>query len=249
MVARYPQNMPPELCSFLDDAGISYASITSTLNYAWQEGIRFEGAYQYFQYFCHHTCNAEYLTSKELYRIVQHVFNLMTKRRPDMKAPLCLYEMKGTWNAPVFDVGKVKLYDTCSGSTWGQRLRHVKDFPDHELIVCTYSLNDPQYIRAILGNRRNGYNVHLICHSKFADEACWLKHELPDMEVYLRPDVHAKIVLFAPEVVLLGSDNFGKGGYFNVVTEFRSGALYQEIYNRLCRYLNIEKFDFLGGDL
>ena len=31
--------------------------------------------------------------------------------------------------------------------------------------------------------------------------------------------------------------------------EIRDKEVYNEMYNRLCRYLNIEKFDFLGGDI
>lgn len=246
---KYPKTLTPEQYDLLEEAGISYASLASTLNCAWTEGIRFDDARQFHKYcYYHYVGSEDYVRQQPFREITEKVYNIMLRNRPEYHGPFQMYEMQNISTSPVIDVGKVKVHNTTFDS-WGNRLRHIKDFPDLKLIISTYSLNNINYISAILGNRRYGKNIHLICHERFADGAVELKKALPLMCIYLRPDIHTKIVLLEPNIVFHGSDNFGKGGYFNEALEFRSKEFFDYEYNMLLHYLRIDDFKAGGGDL
>jgi len=246
---NHPKTLPPDQCRLLEQAGISYASLASTLSFAWSEGIRFDDYRQFHEYcYYHYPGSAAYIRQPLFGEIIARVYDTMLRNRPEYRGPFQMYEMKNLPTSPVINVGKVKIHNTTFDS-WGNRLRHIKDFPKLKLIISTYSLNNINYISAILGNRPKGSNIYLICHERFADEAVELKQNLPKIEIYLRPDIHTKIVLLEPDIVFHGSDNFGKGGYFNEALEFRSKDFFKYEYDSLRRYLNIDNFKPGGGDL
>ena len=246
----YPKDLPSDQRELLEKVGVSYASLASTLNFAWSEGIRFDIAQQYQEYYCnHHQVAKPYIHSWAFYQIVKRVYDTMLRNRPENGGPFQMYEMRDEPLSPVIDVGKVKIRNSFTDGAWGRRLRHIRDFPKLKLIISTYSLNDLNYISAVLGNRPGGWNIFLICHRKFADEAVELKQMLPKLNIYLRPDIHVKNVLLEPNVVFIGSDNFGKGGWLNEVVEFRSKELFDYEYKMLLRYLEIDDFKAGGGDL
>ena len=247
---KYPKDLPSDQRELLEKVGVSYASLASTLNYAWSEGIRFDIAQQYQEYYCNHNPEAkEYIHSYAFFKIINRVYDTMLRNRPENGGPFQMYEMKDEPLSPVINVGKVKIRNSFIDGAWGSRLRHIKDFPKLKLIISTYSLNVLNYISAILGNRPNGKNIFFICHKKFADEAVELKQKLPLLNVYLRPDIHVKNVLLEPNVVFIGSDNFGKGGWLNEVVEFRSKELFNYEYKMLLQYLKIDDFKVGSGDI
>ena len=78
--------------------------------------------------------------------------------------------------------------------------------------IVTYSLPSLNEIEEILDKRTIG--VTIIANSKFEKKAMRIQDHYPDLKIILRPDVHAKMLLVAPEIVWLSSANFGNSGWF-----------------------------------
>ena len=129
----------------------------------------------------------------------------------------------------------VKISTSHSGSTWNTRLSQIANSKG-ELIICTYSLPNPEYITRILDKRSN---VILICHEKFRDRVMALKNKYPDLTVHLKKDVHAKMVLLAPHTVWLSSANFGASGWFEQTIGIHDARAYQFYREQIERYLDI----------
>ena len=100
---------------------------------------------------------------------------------------------------------------------------------------CTYSLPSLEYLKKIFDKRTE--NVTLIAHEKFADKASHLKELYPDLEIILKPDVHAKYVLIEPDTVWLSSANFGSSGWFDQTIGIHDKDAYEFMLSQTERYL------------
>lgn len=128
-----------------------------------------------------------------------------------------------------------KLMTTETCSTWNTRLSQIGK-SGSQVIICTYSLPDVDYICRILDKRSR--NVTLIVNDKFRSRAEELKRRYPALKIHTRPDVHAKIVLIEPETVWLSSANFGKSGWFENTIGIHSKAAYDFYLDQIQRYLS-----------
>ncbi len=128
-----------------------------------------------------------------------------------------------------------KILTSETASTWNTRLSQIgtTNLKDKRVIICTYSLPDLEYSKQIFDKRSK--NVMLIVNEKFSDKAEELRKLYPDLEIYLRADVHAKIVLVEPRTVWLSSANFGKSNWFEQTIGIHS----EEVYNFYLEQINI----------
>lgn len=129
-----------------------------------------------------------------------------------------------------------KLYVSASASTWNTRLSQIGNISG-KVIICTYSLPDIDYIQKILDKRSE--NVTIIAHEKFRKKAMQLKAIYPSLKIYLKSDVHAKIVLVEPQTVWLSSANFGSSGWFEQTIGIHSRTAYDFYLNALSKYLKV----------
>ena len=94
------------------------------------------------------------------------------------------------------------------------------------------------YLKKILGKRPN--DMTLIANDKFQSKAKELQELYPGITIYLRSDVHAKMVLIEPETVWLSSANFGDSTWFEHTIGIHDKRGYDFYRKELSRYLNIE---------
>ena len=77
----HPKALTADQCKLLEKAGISYASLASTLNYAWTEGIRFDDAMQFHKYcYYHYPESAAYIRQHEFREITKKVYEIMAQK-------------------------------------------------------------------------------------------------------------------------------------------------------------------------
>ena len=93
-----------------------------------------------------------------------------------------------------------------NASTWATKLSQLARQTGTVRIV-TYSLPDMQYVRVQLGRRPR--DILLVAHSKFEDRANDIRREYPDIRVAVHDDVHSKVLLIAPQTIVISSANFG----------------------------------------
>ena len=124
-------------------------------------------------------------------------------------------------------------------STWNTRLSQIGKMTG-KITICTYSLPDLPYIQQILDKRP--YDITLIAHERFRDKAEILMDRYPDLEIHLRPNVHAKYVLIEPQTVWLSSENFGQSGWFEFALGIHSKELYKLMLERTNRFLEEDEF-------
>ena len=110
---------------------------------------------------------------------------------------------------------EVKLF---CGGTWGAKLSQL---PNHQwtLRILTYSL--PRFDYVVKQIARRPRDILMACHLKFLDEATRLQRRFPDIQVRLHSSLHCKLVLIEPEIVYLGSSNFGNSGWHEVEAGIR----------------------------
>jgi hypothetical protein len=91
--------------------------------------------------------------------------------------------------------------------SWAMKLSQLAKQPDVLVRIATYSVN-ADYAADIL--QRRPHHVRFACNPHYRWEAIKLARRLPDIEVRIIDDLHAKLVLIAPATVYLGSANFVK---------------------------------------
>ena len=101
----------------------------------------------------------------------------------------------------------VKLSNKCT--TWNTRLQHIGKH-DNEVILVTFSICNHEYISKLISKRERGAGITIICHSKYEVNAYHLKRAFPDLKIYVKPYVHAKLALIGPDTVWLSSENLGR---------------------------------------
>ena len=131
-----------------------------------------------------------------------------------------------------------KLSTSHTASTWNTRLSQIGR-SNKKIIICTYSLPSLEYLKKIFGKRTE--NITLIAHEKFADKASHLKELYPDLEIILKPDVHAKYVLIEPDTVWMSSANFGSSGWFEQTIGIHDKDAYEFMLSQTKRYLKGEE--------
>ena len=123
-------------------------------------------------------------------------------------------------------------------SSWATRMSQIGKCPGG-IIICTYSLPDVEYIMKILDKHPD--NVVLVLHEKFRRSADLLKARYRGLHVYLRPDVHAKLVLIEPETVWLSSANFGRSGWFEQTIGIHDRRAFEFYFDQIESYLFEER--------
>lgn len=131
-----------------------------------------------------------------------------------------------------------KIVTSENASTWNTRLSQIgtANLKNNRVIICTYSLPDLEYSKQVFDKRSK--NVMLIVNEKFRDRAKALENIYPDLEIHLKHDVHAKMVLVEPQTVWLSSANFGKSDWFEHTIGIHSEEVYKFYLEQINRYLN-----------
>ena len=114
-----------------------------------------------------------------------------------------------TWNNDIHGLlgssREIKGY--LPSHTWMMKLSQLDRQPHALVRIATYSVN-VDYAVEIL--RRRPRRIRFACNPHFLQEAQQLAQQLPDIEVRVVDDLHAKLVLIAPATVYIGSANFVK---------------------------------------
>lgn len=135
-------------------------------------------------------------------------------------------------------------------NNWMTRLWFIRRYPEKKVIISTYSLPKlEKQVERLIGLREEGQGIFLLCNSKFVWKAEKLKNMFPKLTVFLRQDVHAKIVLVEPDIVWEGSSNFGYSGWFENSIRLKSRTAFNYEYQRILRYLDIPEFSSKYSDL
>lgn len=111
-----------------------------------------------------------------------------------------------------------------AASTWNTRLSQIARQAG-AVLISTYSLPRLDYACKIFSKRSSG--TTLLVNSKFRSRAKEILDRFPDIEIYLKDDIHAKLVLIEPETVYLGSDNFGSSKWFETTIGIKSKEAYK----------------------
>lgn len=131
-------------------------------------------------------------------------------------------------------VKDAKLSTSHTASSWNTRLSQIGRFPGR-IVICTYSLPKLDYLQRIFDKRSDG--ITLIAHEKFHERASQLKKMYPELQIVLKPDVHAKFVLIEPETVWLSSANFGSSGWFEQTIGLHSKEAYEYMLKQVNAYI------------
>lgn len=86
--------------------------------------------------------------------------------------------------------------------------------------IMTYSLPTIAYVHEQL--HRRPYDIHLICHEKFAPKAIAIKNKFPGIDIRTLNSMHSKVILIEPKTLYIGSENFGSSGWFETCIGVRS---------------------------
>lgn len=132
-------------------------------------------------------------------------------------------------------INDAKLTTSKTASTWNTRLSQIAYAPG-EIIICTYSLPDMDYLKSIFDKRSSG--ITIIAHEKFRSKSEKLKAMYPALNIVLRPDVHAKFVLIEPKTVWLSSANFGKSSWFEQTIGLHSKEAYDFMLEQVQHYIS-----------
>lgn len=137
----------------------------------------------------------------------------------------------------VISIEDAKILTSRTASSWNTRLSQIgtPNLKDKKIIICTYSLPNLEYSKQIFDKRSK--NVMLIVNEKFGDKAKELRNLYPDLEIHLKADVHAKIVLVEPKTVWLSSANFGESDWFEQTIGIHSKEAYNFYLDEIERYL------------
>jgi len=118
-------------------------------------------------------------------------------------------------------------------TTWNTRLDKIGQ-TDNELIIISFSLSNVSYIEKILSKRENGRGITLIGNTAYYKNAVSLKRMLPEMKIYIHPQVHAKLILYAPGTVWLSSENIGhRPKAFDATIEIESNFVYNHYFSQV----------------
>lgn len=91
-------------------------------------------------------------------------------------------------------------------STWSTRLSQLARMGP--MYVMTRMLPNLDYVGRILGKRPR--EIYIIASTEAEADACRLKAQFPEIRIVLHDNVNAKIVLVAPNIIWLGSSDFGE---------------------------------------
>src|SRR5258708_4519609 len=119
----------------------------------------------------------------------------------------------------VFKCDDIKI--TRDSTTWAMRLSQLARQPG-TVYILTYSLPVPAAIQTSLS--KHPQNLYLIANSLFQERAIQLARANPGIHVGLRPDMHSKVVMVAPETLYVSSENFGHSGMHETTVGFHSEA-------------------------
>ena len=126
---------------------------------------------------------------------------------------------------------KIKVFG--SATTWNTRLSQIARVKG-EVIICTYSFMDLDYIKQILDKRFK--MVTIIANSKFQNEAQKLKNTYPTLRMLLSTKMHSKMVLIHPETVWITSANFWKSTNFESTVGIKSKEAYSVCMNQFLKF-------------
>jgi phosphatidylserine/phosphatidylglycerophosphate/cardiolipin synthase-like enzyme len=101
----------------------------------------------------------------------------------------------------------------------------------HDLRIITYSLPKAKqgidYIYGFL-SRPKPPRVRIIAHSKFEKQAREINSEFSEnVQIRIQEAVHSKVLLIAPDIVVVGSANFGDGDWHETSVLIESSQAYE----------------------
>ena len=137
------------------------------------------------------------------------------------------------------EIPNVKLKALTGGSSWNTRLSQIAHVKGN-ITICTYSLPDINYLSRIFCKRQE--DVKILVNKKFESRAREMMLKFPKLEIYLKDDVHAKLVLLAPETVYIGSDNFGDSGWFEATVRIKSPYVYRHYIEQINKQIMCAEF-------
>jgi len=114
-----------------------------------------------------------------------------------------------------------------AGLSLADRLAATEEKGD--VLIVTYSLPKLKNAMGLLKER----NITLVCHEQFISRARWIKNNYKNTTVYTMPELHAKVVLIAPDTVWIGSPNFGSSGWTESAVGMKDKRIYDYYYKRI----------------
>ena len=123
-----------------------------------------------------------------------------------------------------------KLYGANLSHTWNMKLSQIgrQSMIDRNVYIATYSLPRLQKVKEILQHRPTGRLIHMICHEKFHPLAKQIVNALPEIEIRIHPEMHAKFCIIEPKTIFLGSANFGDSQWIECMVGIKCAAAVQE---------------------
>ena len=122
------------------------------------------------------------------------------------------------------------------GVTWNTRFEQIYRDPG-EVIICTFSLSNLSFVSRTLSRR--SHNVTIIAHDSYRKQAQMVKNWYPDVDIYVSPYSHAKMLLAEPATVYVSSENLGhKKKSFDASICMESEEIYQHYRAQVERLIN-----------
>lgn len=123
-----------------------------------------------------------------------------------------------------------------TASTWNTRLSQIGRTRS-EVIICTYSLPDKNYVDQIIGKRPDGFGIVLLVNSNFIKSVSRLKKKFPELRVFIASNTHAKIVLCGKDTVWLSSANFGHSGWLENTIRIKDREVYIFYHDKVMEFI------------
>ena len=118
---------------------------------------------------------------------------------------------------------------------WNQKFNGCRD---RDIIVCTYTLPNLDYVRTILGKLfKQGNRVRIVANKICEPVLSRLACEFDELKISIKPNMHAKMILIDSNLVWLSSQNFGTSGWLENTVRIKSDKAYQFYKDRLDEYL------------
>ena len=133
---------------------------------------------------------------------------------------------------------------SAAASSWSTRLSQIMS-RDGEIIICTYSLPNMDYIDKIFDKRSK--EITILANSTFYSRALELKQKYPALNIILAANTHAKMVLISPGTVWLSSANLGKSGWFENTVGIKSKEVYEFYHSEIMSFIEKHKIIELNG--
>lgn len=114
-------------------------------------------------------------------------------------------------------------------STWSTRLSQLARMGP--MFVMTRLLPNLEYIGRIVGKRPR--DIYILASTEAEADARQLKAQFPGIRIALHHNVNAKVVLVSPNIIWLGSSDFGESKKIESAVGLHSDIVFSKTINSL----------------